>query len=422
MSVRLKASSLGMAIIIALLMALLCGFFVMRAHLGNMTTLHYALKDRLERNCNSGLNYLLSGQTEIGPDEMLTTDLFDQGLDSVSMYRKTWGAYEVVGTVAFNHGISKARWAIAGSGPVSPSGRTGLYVNDLDRAISICGHSALHGKTYIPDEGIKRAYIEGQNYVGDKLIYGEEVHSQRHLPPIDNDLVQSLSARIHGRFPESDSLIAFSEISDSIANPFSNPTCVYTSQGVMLTGDLHISGNAILWSPTRILVQSASQLEGIILCAPDIEIESGFRGSIQAFASHTITTGDQVELLYPSVLGLLSEINAERMRPQLILGKNFSMKGSLLAVPVNTEQNNDPVLTTADGFTMEGELYVDGSLDLKGSVFGSVWCHKLVLKTNSGVYENHLLNVIVDPARLSAHFLGSAFFTTKKRSVLQWLS
>jgi cytoskeletal protein CcmA (bactofilin family) len=417
-----KGSALGMAIIIALLMAFVSGFFVLKTHLAHMSELHYNLRERLMQNSSSGIQFLLADPMDVLPRQSSTLDLYDTKLDSVTLTRKTWGALEVIVSNAFGGKLNYTQTALVGGGPESITSRTGLYICDLGRPIQICGNTVLKGNTYLPDEGLKRAYIEGQNYVGEKLVYGNELISKQDLPEVNNRLVLDLNVQLNGRFANEISTLAFYEWKeDSITSSFTEPTLVLNAGGTLSTGKHIISGNVILHSSGNVIVNASSNLQGTVIYAPEVEIESGFEGNIQVFASKRILVNEGVKLNYPSVIGLLSPQPDSTEAHTIILEENCVVNGTVFALRMTEDTRNKIRVTSSNGFEMKGELYVDGDLDLKGKVEGSVWCRKIVLKTPSALYENHLLNVMVDPTVLSKHYLGTALFLHKKRSILQWL-
>ena len=73
-------------------------------------------------------------------------------------------------------------------------------------------------------------------------------------------------------------------------------------------------------------------------------------------------------------------------------------------------------------FELIGNAYSSNYTDAQGQLFGSVICQTLLLQTPSGVYENHLLNCIIDPKTYGVNLTVPHWFTTKnKRSTCaQW--
>lgn len=60
--------------------------------------------------------------------------------------------------------------------------------------------------------------------------------------------------------------------------------------------------------------------------------------------------------------------------------------------------------------------------DAQGSIYGSVYCRTLLLQTPSGVYENHLLNSLIDPKTYGTNLTVPNWFThkTQRSTCAQW--
>lgn len=415
-----KASALGISIIISLVIALLCGALLMHHHFQKLVVLRYELKERLANNANSGIQYLLSDQSEIPLNGSEIFDLYDLGLDSVKLFRKFWGAYEVIGAHSFCKNNYHSVQAVIGSGPTLPNDRVGFYMADKRKALIVSGKTSLSGKTFVAKEGIKKGSIEGKNYVGDQFNFGKGNLSSRELPPIRQDITGLMEKKLTGVFDVSDSLIYYSSISDSIINNFQNNTLIVKSDSDLTIGQIYANGNVIFYSPTKVFVAPDAVLKNVLVLAPQIEIGIGFHGQAQFFASNSIVINENVILEYPSTVALLSKQSALDEGFGISIFDKCKISGSVIAIS-NDIEAKQPGITIGDDFYMEGEIYAAGILDLRGAVRGSVWCDKTVVDTKSGYYENHLLNVEIDPTLLSKHFLGSSFFDVKERSILQWL-
>ena len=62
-------------------------------------------------------------------------------------------------------------------------------------------------------------------------------------------------------------------------------------------------------------------------------------------------------------------------------------------------------------------------IELKGDVWGSVYCDKFILSTSSSVYENHLLDATIDFSRLSKHYVGiNVLDDAANKKVIKWLN
>jgi len=62
-----------------------------------------------------------------------------------------------------------------------------------------------------------------------------------------------------------------------------------------------------------------------------------------------------------------------------------------------------------------GDIYCNGILELKGSVIGSVYTHKLQLETRSSKYADVILNGIIDTSGIPDNFVGLPLFANTEK-------
>src|SRR3989344_5709497 len=91
----IKAGSLFYAIVISLIIAIVSSSLILFSYLSHIQFETFEMNERLQLNADSGLNLLLSEQSIIGLNEKKALDLYGQGIDSVELSRKSWGAYEI---------------------------------------------------------------------------------------------------------------------------------------------------------------------------------------------------------------------------------------------------------------------------------------------------------------------------------------
>ena len=71
---------------------------------------------------------------------------------------------------------------------------------------------------------------------------------------------------------------------------------------------------------------------------------------------------------------------------------------------------------------LEGQARIEGKVSLKGSIYGQLVCEGFYLKTASGVFENNLLDAILDSSKISPYFCSSKLFNPQNASkIIQWL-
>ncbi len=298
---------------------------------------------------------------------------------------------------------------------------TALYLADQDKPLSLCGNTLIKGTCYLPKAGVKRAYIEGQSFSGDKLIDGPVKESQREIPEINKELIKSITSFAQKAVSDIPASTGEEAGQDSIINSFENNTICIVSTGPLRIDRKVYHGNIALISRKSIKISAGADLKDIILFAPRIEIEENFSGNLQAFATDTLIVGKKCKLAYPSVMGLISKNKTGS--PMLLVGEETEIAGAVFAI--QEEKKDIPVLVKVileKNAKLTGQLYTDGVLDLKGIVYGTVLCSRFILSTPSSVYENHLLNAIIDNSKLSPYYAGIQLTkNVSVKKIVKWL-
>jgi hypothetical protein len=414
----LKAGTLFYSIVISLVIALLSGSMILLSQLSAAGFQQSLSCQQLELNAASGLNLLLSSQTVVGEEEERTVDLYHNGTDSVVLSRKFWGAFEIAASTAIRHGRQSASIAETGVGSDSNSTYC-LYITDQDKPLAVCGNTRIKGKAFLPKAGIKRAYIEGQSYTGSSLVYGMIKESSKTLPAFNKKLLDRIGAFPHEE--PADTPAANEEQGDSpkTTNSFLAPALIISEKAAMTVRE-NYSGHIALVSATMITVEASAQLQDVILYAPKILIRKGFRGNLQAFASDSIFVEKEVTLNYPSVLGIVQKDN-QKKRASVMLSENDSLSGTIFLCTDEASPYPGGITIPEKAF-ISGSIYTNGFADIRGTIAGSLMCRNVLLHTPSSVYENHLLNAVIDRDMRSPYYAGINLVEESDfKKVVKWL-
>jgi hypothetical protein len=372
------------------------------------------------RNARSGIELLLGSHP--GSDVAAEHDLFGRGIDSVRLTKRCWGAFEIALSTA--HRRNETEELIALVGWQDANDNTALVLADLDRPLAITGQSELRGDCYLPVAGIKRAYIEGQSYGGDRLVYGQEKKAPRFLPPCNDTLVKKLLALFDFIPVGDDSVFPLEMFSatDSIYNSFRNKPLFIFASGALMIDAQDISGQVCIVSRTKITIGKNASITNALLVAPEIEIEKDAEGQFQAFARDTLIVHENVRLHYPSVLGIIGTARSADVA-LLQMKKGSHIMGQLFGAGTSSDFRKRVLIAVDANALVYGSIYCADLVDLKGSVFGDVTCAKFELRTNSAVYENHLLSAVINRSKRSPEFAASALSGKKgsRKTVVQWL-
>lgn len=419
----IKAGSLFYALIISLLISIISSSLILFAYLTTIEFDNFEISKRLKLNVDSGLNLLLSNQSIIPPNDERTIDLYSQGIDSVFLKRKYWGAYEIIISSATFKNLHEIKMAQVGY-VVDSSENYSLYLCDENKPLSICGKTIIKGVAYLPKSGVKRAQIEGQVFFGNTLIDGVIKKSKQTLPKVNQKLIDNLTNYVMGKFSTSyDSIfnIGSNLSGDSIKNDFTSKTLVFKSDDAIRVANGSYIGNIIIYSRKQISISNSAQIESCILIAPKIILEEKFKGCVQTFASDSIIIEEDVKLRYPSCIGLIQGISSKKMAG-IKLMENDTIGGNVFAVS-KAYNLSDPIgILISEKTIVNGKVFSDGYVDLKGSIYGSLAVNRIILNTPSSVYENHLLNAEIDFSKLSRHFVGIDLIEeSNRKEIVKWL-
>lgn len=403
----IKAGSLFYAIVISLIIAIVSSSLILFSYLSHIQFETFEINERLQLNADSGLNLLLSHQSIVGLNEKKILDLYGQGIDSVELIRKSWGAYEIAISKAIFKNTSVLRAAQIGYDQ-DTSKTYSLYLFDEDKPLALSGRTKIKGTAFLPKAGVKRAYIEGQNFVGEQLIDGVTQQSEKNLPEFNKELIENIQGIFSNKqISETDSVVSINgDLSiDSLKNSFLNNSLILYSASSLKISDGYYSGNIVIVSDKQIKISANSIIHDLMIVAPRVIVEKGFKGNLQIFATDSVIIEKNVTLTYPSVIGLVRNNQSPNVAA-IVLNENDTIMGNLFAYKKAEDVLKQSGLVLADKSFVYGQVYSNGYADVKGEIYGSLMCNKILLKTPSSVYENHLLNAVIDRSKLSKYFVG----------------
>lgn len=202
-----------------------------------------------------------------------------------------------------------------------------------------------------------------------------------------------------------------SQLPRRLIQSFAAESLWYASDQPLHIQDHIIRGNVLISSRRSVIIESSAQLEDVIVMAPKVFFRQGFRGSVQVFARDSIVVEASCQFLYPSVLCVYSDSSKAR-----ISMANHSQVQGLVFVGGRPNDLLGNALHIGQNASIMGQVYVDGLVEHRGAIYGSLACRRFFLVTPSTLYENHLFNSVIDVTQRSTHFITSPLMTTSKRN------
>lgn len=408
---KLEARALFYAIMVAFFVAVISGIMLLNSYHQHVLFNHYTTQQKLLHNCESGVQLLLGAGKEQIPSTVL--DLYEKGTDSVRIIQQPWGLLDVAFVESwssqgiFNDTIRRSFFI--GKKPPAYA----LTLSEGTDALALCGHTQLVGDIFVPREGVERGFINGKPYQGNKLVDGKISITKS----IDNSYLK----------PRFEQLMALQKRAatetierDTIEHSFGKPTLVLRAP-TFYTAGLSLKGNIIIIADSLLTIAANSILDDVIVMGTTIRIEQGFQGTVQAFARDSLIVENDVVLAYPSMLSLLPTLTTEDFAPWIELQDGCVQTGAIV-VPMFKYREQQPKVHLHPKATVEGQVWVNGLFQHDGTVYGSVFCESFLLKTAAAVYENYLLDAIINRKALSPYYLAPPILgKPSKRGILKLL-
>jgi hypothetical protein len=415
--VKQKASSLLYALFILIAVGTLLTLIIFLFLISSKTVIEQNKEDRKFYDLESGFNVLLSGNNIIPLNSSQDYDLFEDEKSIVHLSRWQWGLMESV-TCSIEHENDKfEKSALIASG--SSDGQRFFMVNQ-NSSLSLSGQAELHGKCYLPEKGLERAFISGKPYIGDKLIYGQKLLSESSMPKLLGGFKENIYSLLSQKNDSpNDSVVPFNGMTESLTHSFKKKSLVqYSEEGIYLN-NLELSGNIKIISNKEVLIGSNTILNNVIIVAPYIEIEKDFEGACQIFASDSILINENVRLAYPSAVILGQEKETE-VSAYLRTGDNFWIEGAVLAFQKKYDYKHPVHLSIAKESKINGTLYCDGISQLSGEINGEIITNKLFVQSPASTYVNHLQDCIINKEMISDYFVFFNIFESQTKRVVTW--
>ncbi|MDG1332925.1 MAG: hypothetical protein P8P74_11395 [Crocinitomicaceae bacterium] len=396
---KVPSSALGYAISFMLLIGLVASGVLFISSANKRLERHHNMKENLLMNNYFALIHGARSQSE-GKQQIIHASG-----DTSEITRRDWGAFRVIVAETHHKVGSVNKSAIVGY--ETDETHPALYVPERKQTIKLCGETRIEGTAFIGERGAERGHIAGQSYKGDKLIYGKLKRSERSIPGLKSNLKNENIQKYR------ENCIKIDPVQKDTTFAFSEPTRLVTLTDQLFLQN-SISGNVILHSFDTIVVMSNCQLENVILIAPNVRFESGFKGSVQVIAHETIRLGEDVKLNYPSALILNEEHKNESLDQHgIFLGENAQVLGGVLLFSQKPNPRKALHLKLENA-RIGGLVYNLGETELNGEVIGYLYTNQFTLRAGGGQYTNHLLNAKISSDLLPKEMIVPNWLTNSK--------
>lgn len=366
------------------------------------------MQQKLRDDVSSGLVYSLIHFNELNSDIINTINLYQDESSNVQVLKEKWGGYSLLSIKSSWNNILVGKNCFIGVKLFENEELLGLYLADRSKYLAISGQTRITGNAYLPQQGIRSVVIDGNTFKGNTLIYGKQLQSNKNLQGLSKDFMKDIAQLQEYTAQPEDSIMYPSELGNrnKIIQSFENKTIVINSEKIIELDNIELKGRIIIRSDVGIKVSSNANISDAILVAPKIILKENLKGNMQLVVSDTLLIEENVNMKYPSGIYLISEYNST---PLCYIDKSSRIAGSVV-LKSTMEESGEPLLEINNDVIIYGLVYCDGKVKHVGSIIGSLYCKRFTMQTSKGIYENHLLDAVIDPRALNSDFVVPAIF------------
>ena len=410
---KIKAGALQYVLIISIIIAIILLGFILYINVQQKVTLKNKFFKEAIINVANGFAY--QSQKSIPLNQKITQNFSNNLQERTTLMRKSWGIFDLAFTASkvkkeYFSKVALMGWKTRKS--------KALYLKDNNTPLVVVGQTKIVGDVFLPTQGIKTGNIAGNSFNGSELFLGREFKSKSSLPILQNKHL--ISRWSNADFFSGDH--TFFDLKDGmkLTNSFTAPTLVQSNDLGLVLSNIELTGNIVISSKSKIVIERSSKLKDLILIAPEIIIRRGVEGNFQCFASKNIIVNENCSLSYPSALILLSKVSDKDN--SIEIKQNTAITGCIVYDYENKVLRSfyTPQIRISDNVTISGEVYCNGNIELLGTVKGTVFTSNFVTNQYGSTYVNHIYNGKILYNQLHEKFSGLNI-DAKNSRVIKWL-
>jgi hypothetical protein len=414
--------SLLYTLLLLTLLTMLLTSFITLFFISKKQSLELITRSAAERDVYSAMTLLRDPSFELHSDEPVTISLYDGTDDSVICYRNHWGFFGLIRASVERKNYRFSAVALYGDYCHSED-LPALLLGNCYKPLCICGNTILKGNFKVAKAGIKASSISGRYYEGPNNLVDGTVETDDHKMPAIKPYYLLLQPKYQINSPQRYSQIikyGLSSFSDTLINSFHNKTIILCAEnGVVLDG-CFLQGNVMVLSDSSILLKKSALINDIIICAKKIMFEPGFKGTGQFIASDSLRCGPWCTFPYPSSLAVIH--TGSGPAPFLLLDKMCRLDGSVICYSDKSPKPHTAILQINKDCMITGSVYSNQLISLSGKVFGNIMIPGFLLKTPISIYENFLLDVVIDYTRQPQYYCGIRYNENESiLKIIKWL-
>ncbi|MCA6437947.1 MAG: hypothetical protein IM600_14580 [Bacteroidetes bacterium] len=387
---KIKGGALYVSIIVSLVVSILLMALLLISFLNQRKLTNIGSLSQLNLNLKSGLEIAKSNYfNEAINNKWFVLD--EEDTDSLKINKLNWGAFNIVSVTTKNlhHQLS-----ISGLYGTHMSIDTGLLISNNGRPIGMAGNIVFKSNCYLPDGGIKPAFIEGLSYIANPITTAHIKKSSFQVPIPHTSFINNLKNQINSRNDYMDSIVT--GLNGRFENKFDKKT-ILLSYGVQQIANCNWSGNIKIMSANEVIIDSSAKLNDVLIVAKKVKFKEGFKGVVHVICTDSIVTGKNNYFAYPSSFSVFNSTN--KSLGAILLNENVMFYGSIVTIAESDDCKT--LIKLHSKSEVNGLVYSSHYLHLEGILNANVYANSLLLSTPSAVYENHILSCEINPKAIA---------------------
>lgn len=314
----------------------------------------------------------------------------------------------------------------------------------------VAGQTRVNGNVNVGPGGISSGQYRGRDRIDTILVYGNVVADPAPQPiPIDWQVWEEFTERANAiraatvaqsdraliiddewKLDPDDSVVVIDapvSFSRTLSIKSIDPIYLFASGPIAFSGNAHLDGRWVIRSDRSITVQDSAEIAGVVLWAPRIDIAGNVRFSGQAIADTLLELKGNAQTLFPTLLwvtGNTGQVGKSMLRLRSARWCEGIAGLSGMSSPwewmYGSEQSGELLVDSLARW--RGYLYVNGKVELRGSVAGSVNAELLVVEDPPTTYLNWILDAWVSrPAWRGAAALPAILRNGDRWEVAEYL-
>ncbi|MEL4309128.1 hypothetical protein [Joostella sp. CR20] len=419
---KLKGGALQFVLFIGVVIAILLLTFISLAYSHQFFQKRSDFFLSAVSQSNNGIYYLLHNDISMKDSVALHLESNEEQIDGNTLitYKRFWGLFEILVSKSVMYHQEFTKVALVG-GRNRKEDRYSLFLRENNRPLVVVERAEIGGKLLLPEEGVRPGNIGGKSFVGTLSPLSKIGKSKMQLPKLSEPIMAQVKLWLQGKFDGSFEYIS-PNYPFSLKKSFKENTQLFYSDTPLHLAEGTLIGNILVYSSSKVYIGKYMDIKDIVIVAPEIEIEEGFKGSLQAIASKEITLNEKVVLEYPSAL-VVYNTNLGNSQGAIQIENQSLVQGAVLFYDEDsneeTQHYNAQVRIAKEAY-VEGEVYCTKGVELLGEVKGTITTSYFVVSKFGSIYQNHIYGGKLNVEQLHERYTG-LIYSDRPKKIAKWL-